>query len=100
MIEQIKDELSQERDDFRLTTPRLRKHVYYLLGEVERKDRALEELEADMIHRFQMMELKIAEQRQALEVVRDTLAHKKNDDRTSWGLWDVANNALNGDETK
>lgn len=36
MIKQIKDELGRESDDFQLTAPRLRKHVYDLLGEVER----------------------------------------------------------------
>lgn len=43
---------------------------------------------------------RIEELQKALEVVRDTLAHKKNEDRTSWALWDIANIALKGDEHK
>lgn len=43
MIEQIKQELDRESDDFQLTPPRLRKHVYDLISELERLKKQLSE---------------------------------------------------------
>lgn len=52
----------------------------------------------NVIHLLALKDNKIRDLKKALTVVRNSLEPKKNDDRTSWSLWKLSNEALKGNQ--
>jgi hypothetical protein len=104
MLEQIKQALENQNHGVDVSRRKMGEWLRYLLGEVLDKYSELELVKEELFYERRSTEENHAkyvaqyhrseELQKALETVRATLEHKKNDDRTSWGLWDVANKAI------
>ena len=99
MIEQIKRDLGNITKIS--SVDEWRRHCRYLIDELEQEKQTLtleKQFFDNLVTRSQEIEDRLTDRveelQKALTIVRDAMGHKKNDDRTSWSLWDIANNAL------